>query len=52
MTNHEIKITFEEYAALEELTIADQNLCLEAVKAMSNSHSPYSKFKVGAALRL
>ena len=52
MTNHEIKIAFEEYGSLKELNTTDQNLCLEAVKAMGNSYSPYSKFKVGAALRL
>src|SRR6201993_2257306 len=52
MTNHEIKIAFEEYTSKKELTDNDQNLCLEAVKAMDNSHSPYSKFRVGAALRL
>src|ERR1700758_3456201 len=52
MTNHEIKISFQEYASITELNIADQNLCAEAVKAMANSHSPYSKFRVGAALRL
>ena len=52
MTNHEIKIAFAEYASIKELNTTDQNLCLEAVKAMGNSHSPYSKFKVGAALLL
>jgi cytidine deaminase len=52
MINHEIKIAFEEYSTLEELGKADQDLCNEAVKAMANSHSPYSKFKVGAALLL
>jgi len=52
MINHEIKIAFEEYNALEELDKADQRLCNEAVKAMGNSHSPYSKFRVGAALLL
>lgn len=52
MTNHEIKIAFEEYNALDELSQADQQLCYEAVKAMKHSHSPYSKFKVGAALQL
>src|ERR1700748_2789555 len=52
MTNHEIKIAFEEYTSKKELTDNDQNLCAEAVKAMENSHSPYSKFRVGAALRL
>ena len=48
----EIKVSFEEYAGLDELTEADKSLCLEAVKAMANSHSPYSNFKVGAAMRL
>ena len=52
MTNHEIKINFTEYADIKELGKADHKLCLEAVKAMENSHSPYSKFRVGAALRL
>src|ERR1700735_4414244 len=52
MTNHEIKINFKEYNTLKELSKADHDLCLEAVKAMENSHSPYSKFRVGAALRL
>jgi len=52
MINHEIKIAFEEYSSIKELTQTDQNLCLEAVKAMGNSYSPYSKFRVGAALRL
>lgn len=52
MINHEIKIAFEECASLEELNPTDLNLCLEAVKALAHSHSPYSKFKVGAALQL
>jgi len=52
MINHEIKIAFEEYSTLAELSRADQNICNEAVKAMENSHSPYSKFRVGAALQL
>lgn len=52
MINHEIKIAFEEYDSLTELSTTDRDLCLEAVKAMGNSHSPYSKFRVGAALRL
>jgi len=52
MTNHEIKIAFEEYNSINELNTTDKNLCLEAVNAMGNSYSPYSKFKVGAALRL
>lgn len=52
MTNHEIKIAFQEYESVAELSTADQQLCVEAVDAMKNSHSPYSKFRVGAALRL
>jgi cytidine deaminase len=52
MTNHEIKIAFEEYTSINELNTTDKNLCLEAVNAMGNSYAPYSKFKVGAALRL
>ncbi len=52
MTNHEIKISFKEYNSINELPASDQTLCAEAVKAMENSHSPYSKFRVGAALRL
>ena len=52
MINHEIKINFQEYASVEELEQADQQLCREAVKALANSHSPYSKFRVGVAMRL
>jgi len=52
MTGREIKINFKEYNKLQELGKPERDLCLEAVKAMANSHSPYSKFRVGAALRL
>ena len=52
MTNHEIKINFQEYASMEELDIADKELCQEAVKALKTSHSPYSKFRVGVAMKL
>ena len=52
MIDHEIKINFKEYASLEELEQADQLLCGDAVKALATSHSPYSKFKVGVAMRL
>jgi cytidine deaminase len=52
MINHEIKIHFEEYASAEELNQADRQLCLEAIEALKTSHSPYSKFRVGVALRL
>ncbi|AYL97409.1 cytidine deaminase [Mucilaginibacter celer] len=52
MISHEIKIAFDEYESLADLDKADRSLCLEAQKALKNSHSPYSKFRVGAALRL
>ncbi len=52
MTNHEIKITFKEFNTLKELDKPNYDLCAEAVKALKNSYSPYSKFRVGAALRL
>ena len=52
MINHEIKINFKEYETLKELDKPGRALCIEAIKATKNSHSPYSKFRVGAALRL
>ena len=52
MKEHEIKINFKEYASVDELSNEDKTLCLEAVKALKTSHSPYSKFKVGVAMRL
>jgi len=52
MTNHEVKFTFKEYNTLQELAKPEYDLCLEAAKAIETSHSPYSKFRVGAALRL
>ena len=52
MTEHEIKIAFKEYGAVEELSEEDRKLCQEAVKALATSHSPYSNFKVGTALLL
>src|SRR6202000_1402336 len=52
MTEQEIKINFKTYNSINELPDAGHALCLEAVKAQEGSHSPYSKFRVGAALRL
>lgn len=52
MIKNEIKIAFEEFESIDELNSADKSLCLEAVKALESSHSPYSKFRVGAALLL
>ena len=52
MKEHEIKINFTEYGSLAELDTIDKALCQEAVKALATSHSPYSKFRVGVAMRL
>jgi cytidine deaminase len=52
MTEHEIKIKFKEYASIDELSRDDKALCLEATQALKSSHSPYSKFRVGVAMRL
>lgn len=47
-----INIAYEAYAGIDELSAQDKQLCLEAVKAMESSYSPYSKFRVGAAVLL
>jgi len=52
MKKHEIKIAFDEYPSINELDASDHKLCLESVKALANSHSPYSRFRVGVAMRL
>jgi cytidine deaminase len=52
MEKKTISISFDEYSSLDELSSQDRNLCLEAVKAMKNSHSPYSGFRVGVAVQL
>ena len=52
MQKRNISISFDEYNSLDELNSQDQILCIEAKKAMSNSHSPYSGFRVGVAVKL
>lgn len=52
MEEKTVSITFQEYASLTELSEADQALCIEAEKALDSSYSPYSEFRVGAAIRL
>ncbi|MHB1178588.1 MAG: cytidine deaminase [Daejeonella sp.] len=52
MQTSTITISYEEYSSVDDLNPDDKDLCLEAVKAMANSHSPYSEFRVGAAVRL
>lgn len=47
----ELTISYSE-CSMEELSPADRSLIDEAIAATDNSYSPYSHFKVGAALRM
>lgn len=51
MENVEIKSVINR-CSLNELSVEDQKLLKMAIKATDNSYAPYSKFHVGAALRL
>ena len=51
MTEKELKISYKEFA-FDELSGEDRQLVEAAVGAMRNAYSPYSNFKVGAAVRL
>ena len=52
MTEKRITIDFTEYASPEEMSPQDRELVEAALRARAGSYSPYSKFRVGAALRL
>lgn len=41
-----------QYDKIEDIDKPDQELVLEARKACENAYAPYSRFKVGAAVRL
>jgi len=48
----EILHSFESYESRSELESIDQELLESAAMALKNAYAPYSKFKVGAAIRL
>lgn len=52
MQNKKLEINYLEYSGLEELEPKDRELCEAAEKALTGSYAPYSKFNVGAAIRL
>lgn len=52
MTDREIKIVYREYDSIGQLDAADRELAEAAVNAISGSYAPYSRFNVGAAVRL
>ena len=45
-------INYTEHQSLSELDAAMQRLFMRAVKVRQGAYAPYSKFKVGAAIRL
>lgn len=52
MENKNISISYEEYSSIEELSTEDAELAGAALEAMQGSYAPYSRFNVGAAVRL
>ncbi len=52
MTELNFNINYTRYENLDELDAADRALCEQSVEALKTSYSPYSKFKVGTAVRL
>ncbi len=52
MTNKEIKIAYQEFDSIDQLNPKDRELAEAAIEATKGSYAPYSKFNVGAALRL
>lgn len=52
MRTKEIKISVSEYKNDEELITTDRELVLAARKIAESAYAPYSRFQVGAALRL
>lgn len=52
MTTKNISTSWTEYDSIEELNPDDRELVIAARKAALNAYAPYSKFSVGAAVRL
>ncbi len=52
MISKNISFSLTEYKSVEELNKEDEELVTAAKKAAETAYAPYSKFKVGAAVRL
>ncbi|MBC6112689.1 cytidine deaminase [Pedobacter fastidiosus] len=52
MKSINLNISFEQYASILELSENDRILCELSEQALASSYSPYSKFRVGTAIRL
>mgnify|MGYP003666866379 CR=1 FL=1 len=48
----ELKITYEHFSNLSELSVEDQDYVAKAREVAKKAHAPYSKFYVGATLLL
>ena len=52
MKKHKLTLSFLEFNSIEELNDDDRALLLRAKEAAKSAYAPYSKFRVGAAVRL
>ena len=52
MTSKEIRIAYSEYESVEQMEQQERELVEAAIDAIQGSYAPYSKFNVGAAVRL
>lgn len=52
MTKNVLEIAYAAYGSIDELSAEDRALAEAAVKAIGGSYAPYSKFNVGAAVRM
>ena len=52
MEKKSLKIDYQLAKSADECSMSEKSLLMAAERASKNSHSPYSKFKVGAALLL
>ena len=50
--DRKLEIDYIEYSSIDELEPQDRELCNAAEKALKGSYAPYSRFNVGAAVRL
>lgn len=51
-TNKQLQFDYTEYSQIEELNAEEQRVVRASIAAQRTSHSPYSQFRVGAAVLL
>ncbi|MBR1435785.1 MAG: cytidine deaminase, partial [Bacteroidales bacterium] len=52
MENKTLSINYTVYGSVDEMLPQDRELVMAAIEAQKSSYAPYSKFNVGAAVRL